>query len=72
MVTVVFPLLAFMIRISGLLFKKVRVDLMSWIILFCESMIYILSTNIKQNSGSQTFLFSGVGNHSKLRSEKGK
>ena len=39
MVTVVLPLSAFVIRISGLLFRKVQVDLMSWITLFCKSVI---------------------------------
>ena len=36
MTTVVLPLSAFVIRISGLLFRKVRVDFMSWIIFFCQ------------------------------------
>ena len=34
MATVMLPLSAFVIRITGLLFIKVRVDLMSWIIFF--------------------------------------
>ena len=39
MATVVLPLSAFVKRISELLFKKVRVDFMSWIIFFCESVM---------------------------------